>query len=748
MGHRLHRDLLVISFLPFILASNISPAPGDDALDLAVDTTITADTPTRVMAEMIQYQRPEYSRTSRTARHGGTVWLNVLVDADGTVAEVVVQQESGYKSLDGSASKAALECKYRPAKVNDTAVSMWVSYGVEFEVSRNSAGVSSRIPDIMAIPPGPVMTLSGATTVYKTSDGLPADSAGRVVRHERAVRYAPVGGQVWVESLVGQDSAIQKTEILASSGIPALDSAALIVKGFEECQPAQRDGQPVDTWIKYKIEFKPHSRLSTVKWFGNILRKRSLLTSKEEFPTLRPMFRLPDSLSFGSEPVNIDGPPTREFGILLFRATEPNLTTVQRAVALIDAGCADGLTEGLEGTIWEETTAGPVRVGRAVVRDVGANETMCIVEPSEDMVVSKFHEISFDGPGPTPEERLSLAIDYFDQQMPEHALACFESIAELADSNAMIAARLEQCRQLNAAKNENPGFDELESLRKQAPALLIVAESYFRLGNKAATEKALAKILKVDSTNAGALELQDAVTVLDSCLSELLQPPMAIIDATEFDRDPAFLFYELPNIPVSLIQFNDLWYTMHQYRKPTVGMQALISSTGRVLNASISESSGFDAIDLATLAASYHNKFEPAISCGKAVSTWIEWQVPIIARDNFTAYQGRSQDADSLPKINDFVQIEVIAEMTRYARPKYPHDAVQAGQGGLVWIKALVGSDGRVWNAVVYRSSGIPSLDHAALEVAYQNEFKPAIQNGRTVSMWVTYKVEFKLDGR
>ena len=48
----------------------------------------------------------------------------------------------------------------------------------------------------------------------------------------------------------------------------------------------------------------------------------------------------------------------------------------------------------------------------------------------------------------------------------------------------------------------------------------------------------------------------------------------------------------------------------------------------------------------------------------------------------------------------------------------------------------------------MYKSSGTPALDEAAVAVAHKCKFKPAIQNGRPVAMWVTYKVDFILENR
>ncbi|MCP4685411.1 MAG: energy transducer TonB [bacterium] len=102
-------------------------------------------------------------------------------------------------------------------------------------------------------------------------------------------------------------------------------------------------------------------------------------------------------------------------------------------------------------------------------------------------------------------------------------------------------------------------------------------------------------------------------------------------------------------------------------------------------------------------------------------------------------------EEDYLPSIDEFVPVEEIAQMIQHVQPEYPRLAEQAGLEGLVWIKALVSADGNVREAVVYKSSGTQSLDEAALKVAKDNKFRPAIQNGRPVAMWVTYKVDFQV---
>jgi TonB family protein len=104
------------------------------------------------------------------------------------------------------------------------------------------------------------------------------------------------------------------------------------------------------------------------------------------------------------------------------------------------------------------------------------------------------------------------------------------------------------------------------------------------------------------------------------------------------------------------------------------------------------------------------------------------------------------KEDEYLPPPDEFVAVEVQPEMIYQEKPEYPRIAKQAGLTGLVWVKALVDKEGNVRQAMVGKTSGTQALDEAAVAAAYKNKFKPAIQNGRPVAIWVTYKMEFKLN--
>ncbi len=92
-----------------------------------------------------------------------------------------------------------------------------------------------------------------------------------------------------------------------------------------------------------------------------------------------------------------------------------------------------------------------------------------------------------------------------------------------------------------------------------------------------------------------------------------------------------------------------------------------------------------------------------------------------------------------------FVPVEQRPEFIIKASPNYPRFEKMADIEGTVWIAVEVDVDGSVIHAKVYRTSGRESFDQAALEVAFKNTFRPAIQNGNPIKLWVAYEVEFIL---
>lgn len=94
-------------------------------------------------------------------------------------------------------------------------------------------------------------------------------------------------------------------------------------------------------------------------------------------------------------------------------------------------------------------------------------------------------------------------------------------------------------------------------------------------------------------------------------------------------------------------------------------------------------------------------------------------------------------------EIVPFFALSEKPQLIKMVPPKYPELARKAGLQGQVVVKVLIGTDGRVEKAEIVKS--IPMLDEAALEAAKQYVFTPAKQRDKTVRVWMSIPIQFKL---
>lgn len=77
--------------------------------------------------------------------------------------------------------------------------------------------------------------------------------------------------------------------------------------------------------------------------------------------------------------------------------------------------------------------------------------------------------------------------------------------------------------------------------------------------------------------------------------------------------------------------------------------------------------------------------------------------------------------------------------------PKYPKLAIIRGHQGNVLLDVLVNKDGKVNELKIYRSSGFPILDRAAITSVKHWVFEPGMIGKEKVEMWVRVPIRFKL---
>jgi protein TonB len=100
-------------------------------------------------------------------------------------------------------------------------------------------------------------------------------------------------------------------------------------------------------------------------------------------------------------------------------------------------------------------------------------------------------------------------------------------------------------------------------------------------------------------------------------------------------------------------------------------------------------------------------------------------------------------DSDD-PGIDEFVPVEKPPQIVHRVVPNYPEMAMRAGIEGTVWVKILVGKDGKPQKAVVVKSS-TDIFNDVAIDAAMKFTFTPAYMNQGPVKVWVAFPFRFKL---
>jgi protein TonB len=97
---------------------------------------------------------------------------------------------------------------------------------------------------------------------------------------------------------------------------------------------------------------------------------------------------------------------------------------------------------------------------------------------------------------------------------------------------------------------------------------------------------------------------------------------------------------------------------------------------------------------------------------------------------------------DDAPKLIT-TSIEAPVLLVR-VEPTYPEIARASHTQGMVILEGVIGTDGRIESVRVLKSS--PLLDAAARRAVEQWVYRPARQAGRPVKVYITIRVEFRLD--
>ncbi len=92
-----------------------------------------------------------------------------------------------------------------------------------------------------------------------------------------------------------------------------------------------------------------------------------------------------------------------------------------------------------------------------------------------------------------------------------------------------------------------------------------------------------------------------------------------------------------------------------------------------------------------------------------------------------------------------FMPAEILPNCTYMPPPEYPEIARLAGVEGVVTLWVYIDSNGILQDVQLMNTSGIASLDQAALSAAVNTRWTSARNNGLPVAVWTTLNYNFSL---
>ncbi|WP_189416820.1 energy transducer TonB [Cellvibrio zantedeschiae] len=112
------------------------PAPPVDNPVKSAEPTSAPVVPPQADASHLNNPAPVYPTQSRRLREQGTVVLEVLVKADGSLGDLRLKTSSGSDRLDEAALRAVKNWHFVPAKRGSESIDFWYELPIEFSLNR------------------------------------------------------------------------------------------------------------------------------------------------------------------------------------------------------------------------------------------------------------------------------------------------------------------------------------------------------------------------------------------------------------------------------------------------------------------------------------------------------------------------------------------------------------------------------------------------------------------------------------
>ena len=136
----------------------------------------------------------------------------------------------------------------------------------------------------------------------------------------------------------------------------------------------------------------------------------------------------------------------------------------------------------------------------------------------------------------------------------------------------------------------------------------------------------------------------------------------------------------------------------------------------------------------------------PVLACSVPLPTDVQDpEAPIAEAERPLTEAEMAEAGPAFTPYTDGPQIRNTREVQEALEAEYPPLLRDAGIGGTARVMFFVGSDGRVLRTQIDETSGHQGLDQAALNVARQITFRPAMNSGENVAVWVAMPITFQV---
>ena len=92
------------------------------------------------------------------------------------------------------------------------------------------------------------------------------------------------------------------------------------------------------------------------------------------------------------------------------------------------------------------------------------------------------------------------------------------------------------------------------------------------------------------------------------------------------------------------------------------------------------------------------------------------------------------------------VRVAAVADFNTCAKPEWPKASLRNEETGTVTLSFLIGTDGRVADSKIVKSSGFRDLDKAAVAGISRCKFKPGLTDGKPEQAWMQMQYVWTLE--